>query len=131
MDSRRVDRPCHLTREAPVVVDDRVEHLIEILAVTEERLPQEALLHGAQLSAARRCRGRSGPPTRASSRCTPSVSNANSSTSSAPSWNTPVPQNGEPIAKPHSAVPNPGSVSRIWKMPIAVSYPFSVTAKHA
>ena len=58
---------------------------------------------------------------RASSLCTPTVSNANASTSSAASLNTPVPQNGEPIAKPHSPVPNPGSISRIWKIPIAVS----------
>jgi len=41
------------------------------------------------------------------------------------------PQKGEPIAKPHSAVPNPGSSSRIWKMPIAVSKPLTVTAKQA
>ena len=42
-----------------------------------------------------------------------------------------MPQNCDPIAKPHSAVPKPGSVSRIWKMPIAVSKPCSVTAKQA
>ena len=50
---------------------------------------------------------------------------------SAPSWNTPVPQNAEPMAKPHSAVSNPGSLARTWKIPIAVSKPLSVTAKQA
>ena len=66
---------------------------------------------------------------RASSRCTPSVSKTNSFTSSAPSSNTPVPQNAEPMAKPHSAARNSLSSCRTWKMPIAASEPCSVTAK--
>ena len=41
----------------------------------------------------------------------------------AASMKMPVPQNSDPIANPHSAVVNPGSTWRIWKMPIAVSIP--------
>ena len=40
-----------------------------------------------------------------------------------------MPQYADPIAKPHSAVPNPASSSRSWKIPIAVSVLSSVTAK--
>ena len=43
----------------------------------------------------------------------------------------PVPQNCEPIAKPHSAVPNDGSSERTWKMPIAVVMPIGTIAKQA
>ena len=35
------------------------------------------------------------------------------------------------MANPHSAVPNPVSNERSWKMPTAVSVASSVTAKHA
>ena len=49
----------------------------------------------------------------------------------APSMNTPVPQNAEPIANPHSAVPKPGSSCRTWKIPMAVSIPWGTTAKQA
>ena len=59
------------------------------------------------------------------------VSNAKSMTMRAPSMNTPVPQNAEPIANPHSAVPKPGSSCRTWKIPIAVSIPCGTTAKQA
>ena len=41
----------------------------------------------------------------------------------------PVPQNADPIAKPHSAVPKPGSSCRTWKMPMAVSMPWGTTPK--
>src|SRR5207245_10293531 len=34
----------------PVFVDDRPEHLIQVLAVLEERSPEHAFLHGADLS---------------------------------------------------------------------------------
>ena len=92
----------------PVLVEDRPQRLIEILAVLEKRLAQQPsctapIFPSAPLPRPLRTAAR------ASSRCTPTVSNANSTTSSAPSWNTPVPQNAEPIANPHSAVPKPGS----------------------
>jgi len=41
---------------------------------------------------------------RASSRCVPITSNAKVMTCFAPSMKAPVPQNADPIAKPHSAV---------------------------
>jgi hypothetical protein len=41
----------------------------------------------------------------------------------------PVPQNEEPIAKPHSAVPKPGSSCRTWKMPMAESMPCGTIPK--
>ncbi len=42
-----------------------------------------------------------------------------------------MPQNGEPIAKPHSAVAKPVSSDRTWKMPTAVVMPSGTTAKQA
>src|SRR5437762_9233285 len=46
---RQPSRRQALTRLAPVVVEDRVQHLIDVLAVAPERLPQHRLLHGASL----------------------------------------------------------------------------------
>ena len=56
---------------------------------------------------------------RASSRCTPRVLEREIEHQLRAVLNTPVPQNADPIAKPHSAVPNPGSSWRTWKIPIA------------
>ena len=67
---------------------------------------------------------------RASRRCEPTTSKAKSRTSLAPSTKSPVPQKSAPSAKPHSAVPKPGSSERTWKRPIAVSEPCGTTAKH-
>ena len=38
------DRP----PRAPIILDDRVEDLVEILSVTEERLPENGFLHCAR-----------------------------------------------------------------------------------
>ena len=90
---------------APVVLDDCVQDLIEKAAVPQKRLSQDAFLDRADLQQ----RGIGAPLVRggrASSRCTPMVSNANARSSSALSRKTPVPQKAEPTANPHSAVLN-------------------------
>ena len=115
----------------PVLVENRPQRLIQVLAVLQERLAKDAFLHGADLpqravAAAVADRRARLEPVHADR-----LEREADDQQFAPSWNTPVPQNGDPIAKPHSAVPNPGSSSRSWKMPIAVSSPVSVTAKHA
>ena len=73
------------------------EHLIDLLAIPQERLPQDRFLDGAHLPQ----RAVAAPvlTARALQRCTPTVSNTKSSISSAPSRNTPEPQNGDPMAK--------------------------------
>jgi hypothetical protein len=66
---------------------------------------------------------------RASRRRVRSVSNAKLMASRALSPKIPVPQNSDATAKPHSAVPNSGSIDRICTRPIAVSEPRGTIAK--
>ena len=66
---------------------------------------------------------------RASSRWMPTSPNAKPRTSFAAAWNMPVPQNAEPMAKPHSAMSKPAPSVRIWMMPIACSKPCGTTPK--
>ena len=99
-----------------------------ILAVAQERFPQDALARGTQLPE-RRVTAAVGKRRTRLERCVPSVSNANSMVSRAPSPKTPVPQNSEATTKPHSAVPKSGSSDRTWNRPIAVSDPRDTIAK--
>ena len=107
----------------PVLVENRPEHLVEILAVLEERLAQHALLHGADLPQRAVAAAVLEPPRapRADAR-RPSRTRSRPSVQLLPGTRR-CPRTADPIANPHSAVPKPGSSSRSWKMPIAVSMP--------
>ena len=88
----------------------RIVHsdLIQVLAVLAGTTSEQPFLHGADFLERAVARVRSAPPRAPRAGARQPSSNANLIISSAPSWNTPVPQYADPIAKPHSAVPNPG-----------------------
>ena len=105
--TRRRPARQHSSRHAPWCRNDLAEHAL---------LPQPtSAVHVAAAVQTRPRAPRGGAEQRGS------VSNVNARTSSALSWNTPVPQNAVPIVKPHSAWSNPALISRTWKMPMAVS----------
>ena len=93
------------------------------------------MLDGARLPglrrafSARRCRGHS--PPRLSLRvdgCQPCRTQTQSRDGHL-RRTSPVPQNSDPRAKPHSAVEKSGESERTWKRPIAVVIPAGTTAK--
>ena len=111
-DSRYAPAPCLV----PLVHEDGPQTLVEILAVAQERSPQHAFMHRADLSQ------RGVAPAiltaaRASSRVRRSLQTRSRASAVRRPRTCPVPQKSEAIAKPHSAVAKSGLERADLKQP--------------